>query len=813
MVAPTAVSSPRTPASRRVSATLLTPRTPGAESEQKADKLQRALAKAREGSDELSSEVQGLESALTLRTVELTAAAAREREALEEGHTQQLVESREGVRRLQHAMRQMRSLVTQEYAPETRRLLAAQAAELRAEAERTAEQAVEVVRSQMEQHLFRQTSHAESNAIELRQARQVIADRDATIASMRDELVERRQAMNRLHAACARTCNVAAASAFASALPESMAARLNGAPPPPHSSHAAPQQPTPSQPPSTPVAVVATIAQTPMPVGGFNPGGACGCRTDIRPRVAAASLTGLGTAESLALAAAAAGAPSAASCENEPLNSEPNAPRSCASASVACMSATKEAARVSSMAEDELARRMGLAKAERALQQAAARETASASAHAHSVESYEAELRCAGAREAVLRGELRPLEAELSSHVGVYSVLQRTLAQLAEAETRAAEAAQAAGESAAATRRAQNDGEESRQEAEEALSRALLDREARQRSQDMSNAAMRRAERELVAAESAKTAAMNSADEVIASTNASAAALGEAADALHRWVDGMLLHGANSSAATLEVVQAIVRGGQSGSSLRGAHASLEALMTRLQYVCDDVVRTRQQLAKRTEECARLDGELSAEKSRSQELRKRAETLEGVALDAEESTRIAKHAEEEARAASQVSDRSKSEAQARAADVQASLEPRRQLACAMAVQLSDALRRSGAVSAEAPMLVDSSCSSLPWEQISSTLAALVSHVSYYWAAHQRELAEAHAQLKLARERMVDKEQSLARAAAIATGLKLQAGAPGSRMVPWRARKGDSRVGGAKDAPDGGGGLMASDFVSP
>ena len=34
-------------------------------------------------------------------------------------------------------------------------------------------------------------------------------------------------------------------------------------------------------------------------------------------------------------------------------------------------------------------------------QQAAARETASASAHAHSVESYEAELRCASAREAV----------------------------------------------------------------------------------------------------------------------------------------------------------------------------------------------------------------------------------------------------------------------------------------------------------------------------------------------------------------------------------------------------------------------------
>ena len=51
-----------------------------------------------------------------------------------------------------------------------------------------------------------------------------------------------------------------------------------------------------------------------------------------------------------------------------------------------------------------------------------------------------------------------------------------------------------------------------------------------------------------------------------------------------------------------------------------------------------------------------------------------------------------------------------------------------------------------------MLVDSSVAGQTWEQIASSLAALVSHVCYYWAAHQRELTDVQGQLKLSRERV-------------------------------------------------------------
>jgi predicted RNase H-like nuclease len=120
---------------------------------------------------------------------------------------------------------------------------------------------------------------------------------------------------------------------------------------------------------------------------------------------------------------------------------------------------------------------------------------------------------------------------------------------------------------------------------------------------------------------------------------------------------------------------------------------------------------------------------------------------------------------------------------------------------MAVQLSDALRRSGAVAADAPMLVDSSCATQPWEAVAAALSALVSHACYYWAAEQRGAAQANEQLARARERLAEKEQALSRAAAIAVGLKSHAS--GRAHVPWRAR------GRARE----GDGLMAADIVSP
>ena len=96
---------------------------------------------------------------------------------------------------------------------------------------------------------------------------------------------------------------------------------------------------------------------------------------------------------------------------------------------------------------------------------------------------------------------------------------------------------------------------------------------------------------------------------------------------------------------------------------------------------------------------------------------------------------------------------------------------------------------------------SSCSALPWEQVASTLAALVSHTCYYWAADTRAAAEARAQLELARQRIADKEEALSRAAAIAAGLRNHAAGRG--VAHWRG------PGRARD----GGGLMAADVVSP
>ena len=69
-----------------------------------------------------------------------------------------------------------------------------------------------------------------------------------------------------------------------------------------------------------------------------------------------------------------------------------------------------------------------------------------------------------------------------------------------------------------------------------------------------------------------------------------------------------------------------------------------------------------------------------------------------------------------------------------------------------------------------MLLDASCSSHTWEVISPALAALVSHVCYYWNAQQKELSEALGQLELARKRLREKEESLTRAALIAVGMK-------------------------------------------
>ena len=167
-----------------------------------------------------------------------------------------------------------------------------------------------------------------------------------------------------------------------------------------------------------------------------------------------------------------------------------------------------------------------------------------------------------------------------------------------------------------------------------------------------------------------------------------------------------------------------------------------------------------------------------------QVRRRGDQLEKLALDTEEKARAALAAKADAVAGAEAAAQAASETERRAADAQSALETRRQLACTLAVQLSDSLRRSGAVDASAPMLCDSSASAWPWEQLALTLSGLVSHTCYYWAAHQRELGEVALQLKQARARLAEKEESLSRAAMIATGLKRATAlaAPTSRRVP-------------------------------
>lgn len=467
------------------------------------------------------------------------------------------------------------------------------------------------------------------------------------------------------------------------------------------------------------------------------------------------------------------------------------------------------------------------------------------------VASYESELRRAAVREDVLRSELRPLENELASTVGVYVVLQTTLAKLAEAEARVSAASERADTSAEAMRRAQTAQADARQEADDALAEAFAEREARKRGDDECEAKLRRAEREMSSAESAKAAAIDASDVVTRETTAGAHALSEAVDALHRWVDGVVVHGASSSAATLETVQAVVRGEQlGGATMRGAHASLEALLTRLQYVCDEILRSRAQLAKRGDDATRLEAELDATRGRSQQMRRRAEKLEAVAMEAEEATRQAKLLEAAAQKAAEGSEHACRDVRLPLSTCQVGLwthsllpRTRRSPACSVhcasaplagpgsgqrahkCTRAAPAARMHNGRAAErcpAPfgrgecrgpipgrlelhvdgLGADRTCSTCSADSNSaqdvcsrravsvprvSQLSALVSHTAFYWAAHQRELADAKERLKLMDARVREKEESLSRAAAIAAGLKHANAPPGSsRALPWRAR---------------------------
>ena len=152
-----AAASPRTPTARRPStsaaAAHTTPYTPAVDDATKVEKLQRSLARAKEKIANLHSEVNGLESALVQRTVDQTSVGSREVRAAEHARMEHLLDSQDTVRRLQAELACEREAAAQAAAAQAmdvqRRLSEQAAANVK-----TAEQAVESVRAQIEDRLL-----------------------------------------------------------------------------------------------------------------------------------------------------------------------------------------------------------------------------------------------------------------------------------------------------------------------------------------------------------------------------------------------------------------------------------------------------------------------------------------------------------------------------------------------------------------------------------------------------------------------------------------------------------------------------------
>lgn len=386
------------------------------------------------------------------------------------------------------------------------------------------------------------------------------------------------------------------------------------------------------------------------------------------------------------------------------------------------------------------------------------------------VEGCEGQLADASWREGLLQGELRSCEAELAAHAGVYVALQRTVAQLDHAEATAVEQTRVSMAQVEATRAAESRSRRAKEDAEEARAQAATDRAARAEAEEHLATTSRQAERQVGQAEAAKQAALRAADELTASTSEGALALGEAVDALHRWVDGVLVHGRSNGAATLEAVAATTRGQRASPALRGAHAGLYSLQARMQHVCEEVLRLRREAGQHVEAAKATADHTSELHERLAQSRRRGEKLEAALLKAEERVQAAEEGAHQAEAKATVSAAAAKDAEVARAHLESLLQPRQQLAHSMAVQLSDALRRSGCVKFDAPMLVDASAAGWPWERLAVTTSALASHTVYYWDAQQAELIQVRAQLDAARERVKDKEASLARAVGIASGMR-------------------------------------------
>ena len=344
-----------------------------------------------------------------------------------------------------------------------------------------------------------------------------------------------------------------------------------------------------------------------------------------------------------------------------------------------------------------------------------------------------------------------------------------------------------------AQREAETARSQAQREVEEARSHAADEHEARSHAEAAAEAAFRRVEREVAAAEAAQATAQRTADEVVKTTNEGAAALTEAVEALHQWLDGVLVHGSSNGAAMAAAVAATTRGGGASLALRGANAGLRSLQSRMQHVCDEALRLRREAVHKEEAIARAEVELRAVQEQWATSRRRCEKLETALLKADEKVLEGGAAVQKAEAHASASAAAAREAEAASARLEAALEPRRQLILSLAVQLSDALRRSGSVASDAPMLIDARVATWEWERLAAATSALVSHCVYCWDAKQAELKaeimRARAQLEAARERVRDKEASLVRVAAVASGMKRVMQVPKPARGPGRTGEQD------------------------
>ena len=215
---------------------------------------------------------------------------------------------------------------------------------------------------------------------------------------------------------------------------------------------------------------------------------------------------------------------------------------------------------------------------------------------------------------------------------------------------------------------------------------------------------------------------MRAVEALTASTDEGAAALGTAANALHRWIDSVVVHGAPSPAAALDTLGATTRGVHACPAMRVAYTELAALQSRLQPLCEELLRLRRQSAERGEAVGRFRKELIALRQALVTARSRIERAEAAIVVTEEQRQRAQAIGEEASSraealhkeveASKAAQRQGEAACAHACKhdlgcdlsrtqptpgevaTKAELEARRHASYTLVVQLSDALYHSG-----------------------------------------------------------------------------------------------------------------------